>query len=212
MSGKGPSPHRALLWLVVFCVVSPAAFAQKWVPFVGIQRQTAYKLLPSGKQLASETEGVFMRNSDGSVYSHNSPVFGLPPSARLPAHVQDASTGILYVINHAQKTATPMRELSNPSPLRIPTEPPVPADATPLGQKMIAGVQCVGYRLPATGGVTVEIWFAPSLNYLTVSARTTIVAEKKEIDMDMVSIEPGTEPDARYFQLPGDPKAGLSAH
>jgi hypothetical protein len=105
-----------------------------------------------------------------------------------------------------------MRELSNPSPLRIPTELPVPADATPLGQKTIAGVKCVGYRLPASRGVSAEVWFAPSLNYLIVSAHTIIVRENIEADMDVVSIDSGREPDPRYFQLPSDPKTPRAAH
>jgi hypothetical protein len=198
------------LLLVVFCWAgSQQAVAQAWVPLVGIQKQTWYTLSPAGKQLRSESEGVFMRNVDGSIYSRNQPVFGLPPGAQFPARMQDARTGIVYVINYAQKTAVPMTELGHPSPLRIPIKPPVSPDAVPLGKKVIAGVQCVGYRLQTSSpGDLQEIWLAPSLNYLAVAGRIVIASQKEEHDFEMVSIEPGKQPDPRYFQLPGDPKGG----
>lgn len=200
-------PALSLLLLAAFYAISRPAFSQTWVPFVGVQRQTLYKLSAAGKQLVSESEGAFMRNSNGSIYSRNTPVFGLPPGAQFPAHLQDARTGVTYILNYAQKSATPMFAGAGSSPLHAPSKPPVPADATPLGQKTIAGVKCIGYRLTNSPGLTVEIWFAPSLNYLAMAVHNTFPSENVERDADMISIDPGKQPDPQYFRLPGDPRA-----
>lgn len=185
-------------------ITQPVAVAQSWVPFVGTQEQIVYRLLPTGKQAISESRGVFMRNADGSIYNRNQLVEGLPAGAEFAAMFMDAKTGKTYRINYRAKSATTLPGVSGTS---LPMQPPTdvhPKGGVPLGEKVISGVQCIGWRVVRSTGRTTEIWYAPSLNYLTVSATIIDTNQNEETDLVMVTLEPGRQPAPQYFEIPQD--------
>jgi hypothetical protein len=196
---------RCFSLAVCACVIQAVAMAQSWVPFVGTQEVTIYKLLPVGKQVVSQTRSVYMRNLDGSVYTRNLPVRGLPADANLGARLMDARTGKTYTISYANKSATLVHAISDAGSLPMrPSTSAAPKGGVPLGEKVVGGVQCVGWRIVESLGRTQEIWRASSLNNFPVSAKITDTVQQEEVDLNMVSIEPGTVPEAQYFQIPKD--------
>jgi hypothetical protein len=77
-----------------------------------------------------------------------------------------------------------------------------------VGRKRLAGVDCVGYALRderRKGKYVAEMWYAPSLAYLAVSAKTHFKGDQ-DIVTTLEDIQPGKEPDPQFFTLPVDLK------
>lgn len=72
-----------------------------WVPFTATLISRTYEITPNGKQLVREKTGIFMRNSEGSIYSRTIPVFGSQRPTL--AGWEDNRTGIFYGLSYGQK-------------------------------------------------------------------------------------------------------------
>lgn len=75
-----------------------------------------------------------------------------------------------------------------------------------LGKKKIGGLECEGYALRderRQNKYVAEMWYAPSLAYLAVAAKTHFKGDQDVTTM-LEDIQPGKDPDPQFFTLPVD--------
>ena len=73
-----------------------------------------------------------------------------------------------------------------------------------LGKKKIAGLECEGYALRderRKNKYVAEMWYAPSLAYLAVAAKTHFKGDQDVTTM-LENIQPGKDPDPQFFTVP----------
>jgi hypothetical protein len=210
------SKFKAVRVLVGCCLVFLAfvlpsislAAAGHWVPFVAQRISKVYEVTPNGKVLIAETSQVWLRDSKGSLYQRNTPVFGRGPGMEsATATLFDGTTGTTYMINYPGKMVRTMKT-------GHPAEPPTPASFHAympqnrfIGRRIIDGIECEGWRTKWAdsaahpgGGNAGETWVAPSLDF--VPLESVMNDNGMEIDVRVTSIQTGTEPDASLMQIP----------
>lgn len=211
-----PRPTRRVIpWIALVVSVpfwSAGSRAQgPWVPFVAQRLAKVYQLNAGGKKLIAEQSGVWLRNGQGSIYMRNTPLLGnLPAAAAETATLTDGTTGTAYLIDYASKTVRMKRK---GQPRKLPTSASfhsrMPQDRF-IGRKTIDGIECEGYRMlwsmgapsPDSGQDAGEMWVAPSLNFAPLDMVIMHDEIEREIDVDVVSISPGQEPDRALFRIP----------
>lgn len=184
-----------------------------WVPFVSQRLVKVYKVSGNSKHLISEKSEVWLRNSQGSTYLRSTPMIGVKPSAQWEmATLVDATTDTTYVIDYRNKTVRV--EKGHPPTPRTPPTPDSFHSSMPkdrfIGRKTIDGIKCEGYRMlwaPGTARVDAgkpagEAWVAPSLNFAALENTIQDRMAGQEIDIRVVSIQAGQEPDSALFKIP----------
>jgi hypothetical protein len=179
-----------------------------WVPFVAQRIASLYRVSGSGKTLIQQVSEVWMRNSQGSTYLRKTPIVSeLPEVVYEKAMLSDATTGTTYMLDYAAKT---VRILGKGKAVVPPTSAAfssnMPQDRF-LQKKTIAGVECLQWQMLSANSVDGaasepggEMCFAPSLNFAPIESVTSDGA--MESDVEVTSIQPGQEPDPKFFQLP----------
>jgi len=199
----------APLVLIFWC--STLLASGRWVPFVAQRLMQTYQLSGNSKKLIAEKSEVWLRNSQGSIYLRGTPIVGVTPSAAWEtASLFDAASGTTYLIDYKNQTVTAQRKGK-------PVAPPTAASfhshmpqSRFIGRKTIDGIECEGWRMvwsggsppPNSGQPAGEIWVAPSLNFAELDGVILDHLIGEEIDVHVVSISPGQEPDTGLFQLP----------
>jgi hypothetical protein len=185
-----------------------------WVPFVAKLVQKISEPMPGGGSVRAAITGAYVRNSQGASFTRRvvSTHSDLPVVGALDtAFLNDRPNRTIYGIDFVNKT---IKQESAPSGKpEFAVEPPSRADFDRqhaadlfLGKQQVSGVECEGYKLADPrhkGKYRGEGWFAPSLSFLAVryihrlpnGRETTILVE---------NLEPGKEPDPRFFILPKD--------
>lgn len=186
------------------------AFAQAnesgaWVPLVAKQTVKVYQNFAGGKTLIQERTGSYLRNRAGSVYQRTLSLLG--PHGDSTAHLQDAQTGQVYRINYKSKKVTIIGMAGGITP-RQPVAPDefrrhYAADQW-LGEKVLSGFECEGYRIPPVnpGATEGEMWVAPSLNFLPVENKIIDPPQNGEVLVLLEDIHAGVDPDPELLRVP----------
>jgi hypothetical protein len=156
----------ALGGLALLAVVFPHGLlrgAESWVPFVAQRMIKIYRVSGNSKVLLQVNSGLWLHNSQGSLYERNTIVVGDSPQL-LPeiALLSDAAMGLTY-IDYTNKS---VKLLQKGKPLAPPTaqsfhsyfsQPPLPRIYFHLAfdrminrfmaRKTIAGIECEGWRM-----------------------------------------------------------------
>lgn len=181
-----------------------------WVPFVAQRVSKVYRVTASGKVLVSETSQLWLRNSQGSVYRRKlrikAPGLSDKP-ASATAKLFDNTTGITYRIIYPTKSVLIMTKRGPAVPTTSVSFHKQLTKDRFIGRKIIDGIECEGWRLtwgitnahPTGGDAGVE-WVAPSLNYIPLES--VINDDPYELVRRVTKIQPRTEPDSHFFQLP----------
>jgi hypothetical protein len=186
--------------------------APHWVPFVAKLVEEEVRQFQFGSPVQTTLEGIYVRNSRGATYrriaiSLNSAL--LVQGADEIANFHDRPHQITYMIDFTHKTIKPQSDPPDNPDFAV--EPISGADFDRrhtadlnLGKQMIAGVECVGYKVADPhhkGKYLEEKWFAPPLNFLLVRYRGRL-PDGGERTLQVKDLEPGKEPDPSIFVLP----------
>jgi hypothetical protein len=185
--------------------------AAEWVPFVAkLVEKTEIEEV--GGPYTVTTSGVFLRDKHGSWYRRTTAA-----SRRLPirgatdtAFLFDRVNHKYYFIDFTRKAIKAMR-VSASEQFWFGLSPTSPQEFGQhrsqdkfLGKKIISGMECEGYRIHDPrhkGKYLAEVWYAPSLNYLAIEAKSRIYGSQK-VTTRVEEIQIGKEPDPQYFRLP----------
>ena len=199
--------------LLAACACGTSWCAQEntsvWVPFTAQRVTRKYGLSTSGRgDIISETHVFTARNKDGSLFIYDAPTYS--PSSR-EHHVgtlEDAATGKTVRIDYDHQL---VKVLGTPAPDELlPRRPPTReqykgASSPDLGRRVISGVQCIGWKVPAKGRNYPggEMWVAPSLNYAMVESTVLNYADNVLMEVHLEDIQVGREPDhTELFRIP----------
>jgi hypothetical protein len=182
--------------------------AGAWVPFVAQRESKSYRVSASGKVLAEHTSGLWLRNSQGSLYERDTPIFTeVPQAAYEAALLFDNTNGTTYQVDYAAKTIKVLRRgrpVAPPEPDEFRRQ--MPKDRF-IGGKTIAGVVCerwqtvwAGSVLHSPGEAAGEECDAPSLNFTPLEIVT--LDDGIEDHTIVTAINVGVEPDPTFFRLP----------
>lgn len=78
-----------------------------------------------------------------------------------------------------------------------------------LGKKRLGSLECEGYALRderRRNKYVAEMWYAPSLAFLAVAAKSHFKGDQ-DVTTLLEDIQPGKDPDPRFFTVPVDLKA-----
>jgi hypothetical protein len=180
----------------------------KDTPYLGEFECHYRKTFPSGEEITGDVTGVIARNSSGRrVQQYNSNPFGFVPP--LLAIILDPITQILHVVDRKSSTMlassrVPTELSTAPAPIdsqgiTAPTlfRDPAPRD-TFIGEEVIEGMKCRGYRRLGGRMQEIEFWVADELQD-TILAR--ISADGFESSFRVHDIRQG-EPDPELFAIP----------
>lgn len=204
-------PALALgLGLITLAPLAVAAQGGGWVPFVALKVQQEYNLAGGKRVLLpwSERTGIYARDANGSIYSRTMLVFGPHAGEASPAVVQDRKTGFTYKIDYTEHQAVIVSQPpSGPpgKPLLAPTDASFHLRLSPdlfVGNKVVNGVKCEGWRTAPGSPMTGVVWHAPSLNYAGVLYKLVDSRMHVELDISLQDIQVGQAPDPRLFQVP----------
>jgi len=181
-----------------------------WVPFTAQRVTRIYRLSTSGRgDIISETRVFTARNKDGSLFIYDAPNYNPSSTEHHIGILQYAATGKTFRIDYAHQR---VKVLGTPAPdALLPLRPPtaeVYKPASPelsLGSKMISGVRCIGWKVPAKGPNYPggEMWVAPSLNYTMVESTVLNEADNVLMEVHLEDIQVGREPDhPELFRVP----------
>jgi hypothetical protein len=169
-----------------------------------------YGLSTSGRgDIISETRVFTARNKDGSLFIYDAPTYSPSSREHHVGRLQDAATGKTFRIDYDHQL---VKVLRTPAPdALLPLRPPTAEEYKPaspelsLGSKMIAGVWCIGWKVPAEGPNNPggEMWVAPSLNYTMVESTVLNYADNVLMEVHLEDIQVGREPDhPELFRIP----------
>ena len=167
----------------------------QWVPFTAEYQERVFRQLPDGsEEVIAQFQGQLSRSSSGSEWRTKIPVND--GAARGQATFKDAATGSIYHINHDQRSAKLIRQLT--LPLLPPTTVVSPESA--VGRKVINGLECVGKPVMVNGQLVPGAhWVSESL-HLTVKVDVTFPDGSRRV-VEHSNIQYG-EPSASVFAIP----------
>lgn len=176
------------------------------VPIVARMTRKVYRLSPHGSTVESARVGIFLRRSDGSAFERTIPQSGAAAAGDDEAWLWLAREGKLYRLEFAARRAVRIERPSDG--LRFPYSASVlsasQSSDEPIGHRVVAGLDCEGYRRPAQGGRREALyWLAPTLNSLPLLSRSP-GEEGREVVVRIEDIEMDREPDAKFFEIPED--------
>jgi hypothetical protein len=186
------------------CALETAADEGEVVPVVSIITRKVYRLSPHGSNVESTRVGIYLRRSDGSAFERTIPQSGAPPEGNDEAWLWLAREAKLYRLDYQARRAVRMPMPADP--LRFPySAPALPGSGSAderIGRKVVAGLDCEGYRRPPEGNTREALyWLAPALNSLPLLSRSP-GGEGRERVVRLEDVEVGREPDASFFELP----------
>ena len=217
---------RLALGAALMCVSAMAVRAQQfhesasteWTPLVARFVERDYTWTKLGSPETLEFSGVYLRDRFGSWYrrmqiaSHLNllRVVGGTDSALL----YDRPEHTMYTLDFTRGTI--QRQVVDASALPdfafAPMSPQVferfHSQDKFLGQKTLGGLDCEGYALrdePRRNKYVAEMWYAPSLAYLAVAAKSHFKGDQ-DITTMLEDIQPGKNPDPQFFTPPVDLK------
>lgn len=189
----------------------------KDTPYLGEFEYHYRKSNPSGEEITGDATGVIARDSSGrSVQQFNSNPFGglVPP---VMAIILDPVTQMLHVVDRESSTtlvSSPVETGFSTAPAHIDsvgvTSPtlfrdPAPSD-TVIGEEVIEGMRCRGYRRLGQRIQQIEFWVADELQD-TILAR--ISADGFESSFRVHDVRPG-EPNPELLAIPAlDERNGI---
>jgi hypothetical protein len=185
--------------------------AAEWVPFVAKSVQKT-EIEEVGGPYAVTASGVFLRDKHGSWYRRTTVA-----SSRLPirgatdtAFLFDRVNHKYYLLDFTRKAIKGL-QVSGSEQVWFRLSPISPQEFGQdrskdkfLGKKISSGVECEGFAIHDPrhkGKYLAEVWYAPSLNYLAVEARSR-APSGHEVTTQVEEIQVGKEPDPQYFRLP----------
>jgi len=185
--------------------------APQWVPFVAkwVQRS---ELQAMGGPYTAVVSGIFVRDKEGSWYRRSTAT-----STRLPmtgatdtAFLFDRVNHKYYLLDFARKTIKALQVGGGEqrwfgiSPMSPQAFDQYRSQDKYLGKQIISGVECEGYAIHDPrhkGKYLSEVWYAPSLNYLAIEAKSSIHGNQK-VTSRVEEVQVGKEPDPKYLKLP----------
>jgi hypothetical protein len=201
----------------------PSATAVKpesahWTPLVARFVERDHAWTQHGLPETLEFSGVYYRDRSGSWYRRMQVASRLNllriVSGTDSALLYDRPNHTMYTLDFArgtvQKQLVDAKALPDfaASPMSREVFEADHAEDKFLGRKRLGGLDCEGYALRderRKNKYVAEMWYAPSLAYLAVSAKTHFNGDQ-DIITTLEDIQPGKDPDPQFFTLPVDLK------
>lgn len=179
--------------LLLFSLIG-SAHAQ-WTPVGAESAELTYQINSDGTEILSrEVRGEYFRSRNGSEVRTKIPAG--EPRARGQKYLRDARTGIAYLLDLEQRTATVIFKHS------LPLLPRTDRDtADHQGHQIVGDLECLGLRMKLDGA------YIPGVTWISIphdleEKQEVLLPETREVST-LYEIR-FVEPDPSVFQIPND--------
>ena len=189
------SQYLSVCLTLLIGVTLPLMAVGQWVPFTAQYEERIFRQLPDGsEEVIAQFQGQLSRSSSGSEWRTKIPVND--GGAMGQATFKDAATGNIYHINHDQRSAKLIRQLTLPF---LPSTTVVSSESA-VGREVINGLECVGKPVRVNGQLVPGAhWVSESLQF-TVKVDVTFPDGSRRV-VEHSNFQYG-EPSTSVFAIP----------